>query len=334
MRESVIGRLAEKPFVPHPALRNPHAQTILSSLIRRRTPLLSSRPVEPRAFDIAPGVRVVGYCSWQQKRTDSPTLILLHGLEGSSGSPYMLGTAEKALAAGFNVIRLNHRNCGGTDHLTASLYHAGLTTDVRQIISELIEVDRLDEIYVVGFSLGGNITLKLAGEYGLGAPVALRKVAVISPSLDLMSCADAIEMRSNLIYHMSFVRSLKSSLRRKARLYPDRYDAAGLRGVRTIREFDDLYTAPHAGFLDVTDYYQRASALPYVKNITLPTLILHSQDDPFIPFAPFESGDIQTNPNVILLAPRHGGHVGFLSSTPENGDRFWAESRVVEFFSF
>jgi predicted alpha/beta-fold hydrolase len=330
MKKEIVEILSRKPFIPHPAFKNPHAQTIVSSLLPRRTPRLN-RQSEPRFFDVGPQVRVLAHCSWQRDRASHPTLLILHGLEGSTESPYMLGIAEKALAAGFNAIRINHRNCGGTEDLAPTLYHAGLTDDIRHIISELIEKDRLTELYLAGFSLGGNIVLKLAGELGGDAPAALKKVAAISPSLDLLSCADAIEMRSNIIYHRRFLKSLRTRMSRMARLYPHLYDASRLRRISTIRQFDDLYTAPHAGFLDVTDYYRRASALPSIKGIAIPTLIIHSKDDPFIPFAPFESQEIASNPNVALVATDRGGHVGFIAAMVESGDRFWAETRAIEF---
>ena len=329
-KDAILNELKRRPFLPHPALKNSHAQTLAGALIRRRFRRAVERR-EERLFDIAPGVRVLGYCSWQADRRAHPTLVLAHGMEGSTESRYMLGTAEKALAAGFNVIRMNVRNCGGTEHLTPTLYHAGLTDDLKQIIRELGERDGLSEIYLAAFSLGGNMALKLAGEYGPQAPPQLRGVIAVSPSIDLASCADAIEMRSNLIYHFKFITSLRNRLRRKAQLFPDRYDASRLRGVWTIRRFDDLITAPHMGFRNVAHYYERASALPFIKHIAVPTLIVHAKDDPFIPFAQFERQEVIGNPNVTLIAPDHGGHVGFISADGEGESRFWAETMVVEF---
>ncbi len=327
----IESRLSATPFVPYPALKNAHAQTIVATMLSRNTPRLNQNS-EPRYFDIAEGMQVLGHCSWQQDRSSQPTLLILHGMEGSADSHYMLGTAEKALGAGFNAIRLNMRNCGGTEHLTPTLYHAGLTEDLRAIINELIEQDELDEIYIAGFSLGGNIVLKLAGEYGSQAPRELRGLAAVSPSLHLPSCADAIESRSNFIYQISFLMSLRDRMKRKASLFPDQYDISLLRGIRTIREFDNIYTAPNAGFRDVAEYYERASALPLIKQIAIPSLIIHAKDDPFIPFAPFERREISENPNVLLLAPERGGHVGFFSAG-EGEERYWAETRLVEFIN-
>ncbi len=243
----------------------------------------------------------------------------------------MLGTAEKAVAAGFNAIRVNTRNCGGTEHLTATLYHAGLTEDLRHIITELAETDGLEELYPAGFSLGGNVVLKLAGEYGSDPPRQLKGVIAVSPSIDLNASANAIELRSNSIYNMRFIWSLKARMRRKARLFPERYDVSRLRSVWSIREFDDVYTAPHSGFGNAANYYERASSLQFIKGITVPTLIIHAQDDPFIPFSSFKHRDIEANPNVALLTPEQGGHVGFISADREGEERFWAEVMAVEF---
>ncbi|HJQ70110.1 MAG TPA: alpha/beta fold hydrolase [Blastocatellia bacterium] len=325
----IESRLSATPFLPYPALKNAHAQTIVASMLPRYTRRLN-RNSEQRYFDVAAGVQVLAHCSWQPDRQARPTLLTLHGMEGSTESSYMLGTAEKALGARFNAIRLNMRNCGGTEHLTPTLYHAGLTDDLGAIIDELVKRDGLDEIYIAGFSLGGNIVLKLAGEYAAEAPRQLRGVVAVSPSLHLPSCADAIELRSNYIYQLRFLMSLRGRMKRKASLFPGRFDTTPLRGIRTIREFDNIYTAPHAGYRDAAEYYERASALPYVKQISIPSLIIHAKDDPFIPFAPFEGREIAENPNVLLLAPERGGHVGFFSAG-EGEERYWAEVRLIEF---
>src|SRR6266478_6438195 len=269
-KTDIAKRLEKSPFIPHPALKNPHAQTIAGTMIRRRFKSLDDR-TESRFFDTHPGVRVLAHCSWQEERTSRPTLVIAHGMEGSTESRYMLGTAEKALAAGFNAVRVNTRSCGGTEHLTSTLYHAGLTDDLRQIIDELVERDGLGELYIAGFSLGGNVVLKLAGEYGSAGPNQLKGVVAVSPTIDLNASADAIELRSNIIYNIRFVWSLRTRMRRKAHLFPERYDASRLRGVWSIRKFDDVYTAPHSGFGNVANYYARASSLQFISRITVPT---------------------------------------------------------------
>jgi predicted alpha/beta-fold hydrolase len=332
--EAVAGVLRARPFRPHRRFTSGHAQTVAGYLWPRRRGLLrAAAGDEERLFEVEPNVRVLVRCRWQEDRLRAPTLLLVHGLEGSSESPYMLGAAEKAHRAGFNALRFNIRTCGGTQHLAPTLYHSGLSEDLRAVTEELIARDELPEIYLAGFSLGGNQSLKLAGELGGGAPAALRGVAAVSPSIDLAACADKIRRPDNLLYHRRFLKSLRRRLRHAQRLYPERYGTGRLRRARSIREFDDLFTAPHCGFRDADDYYARASSLQFIPHIRVPTLILHAADDPFIPLEPFRHPSLAANPHVLLLTPRHGGHVGFVAdAAAPDPDRFWAENRVVEFF--
>jgi len=287
-------------------------------------------PSEAREFATEPGVRVVAYGHWQPQRQTHPTVMLIHGLEGSANSRYMLGTAEKAFRAGFNVLRLNVRNCGGTERLTPTLYHAGLTDDLHHITSELIERDRLPEIFLIGFSMGGNQALKFAGELARSAPPQLRGICAVSPPIDLKVCSQAMERWENRVYEVYFLRSLKATLRRKQQLFAHLYRVDHLDQVRRILDFNNLI-APFNGFRDALDYYHRASALPYLSRIRVPTLILHAQDDPFIPFAPFMDPVIAANPYLLLIAPEHGGHVVFWGRGQGHEDPFWAENRAVEF---
>jgi predicted alpha/beta-fold hydrolase len=324
--------LAAKPFRPHRLFRGGHAQTLFAYAFPRSRRLLRAASAdEARLFEVEPGVSVLVRCRWQGQRESAPTMLIVHGLEGSSESVYMLGTADKAYRAGFNALRMNIRTCGGTEHLAPTLYHSGMTQDLAAITQELSTRDRLTEIYLAGFSLGGNQCLKLAGELGKDAPPAIKGVCAISPSLDLATCAVAISRRSNALYNQRFVVSLKKRMRRAAELYPERYDARQLKDVRTVREFDEIYTAPHGGFSNADDYYARSSALQFVAGIRVPTLIIHAEDDPFVPFDSFRHPSLESNPCVVFLAPRHGGHVGFVADAVHGEDRFWAENRVVEF---
>jgi predicted alpha/beta-fold hydrolase len=330
--------LNSKPFRPHRLFRGRNAQTIAAYAYPRRFGLRRFLCFDQtRLFEVEPNVKLVAHCRWQtndlSERQLSPTLVLVHGLEGSSDSVYVLGTAAKAFKAGFNVVRLNLRTCGGTEHLTNTLYHSGLSGDLRQVIDELIERDKLKNIFLAGFSLGGNMSLKLAGEWSANAPDELRGVCAVSPSIDLAACARSIEQPSNRLYNERFVSSLKNRMRRVQKLNPERYDVNGIELVRTIREFDSHVTARYGGFRDVADYYARSSSLPLIKQIRVPTLIIQAQDDPFIPFDSFLDPSLTENPFVILLAPKHGGHVGFLTKagSAKGEDRFWAENRLVEF---
>ncbi len=288
---------------------------------------------EERLFEVGPDSKVLGRCRWQSNRNQHPTLVIWHGMEGSSSSGYMLSTAAKAFGAGFNVVRMNVRNCGGTDHLSPSLYHAGLTDDARKIIDELVSKDRLAHIVIAGFSLGGNLVLKLAGEYGDHAPAQLLGLVAISPSVDLQASSQRLTTARNWIYHKNFLHYLKRRIRTKQRLYPGLYQAKSLRGIASIREFDNRYVAPAFGFADADDYYARASSLPRIRDIRVPAVIIHAQDDPFIPFAPLRDSSIAENPFVLLVAPERGGHVAFISALTDSNDedRFWAENRLVDF---
>jgi hypothetical protein len=328
-------QLKAKPFRPHPLLRYNHAQTILAYLYPRRAQLNSEfKNDEERLFEVAPGVRLLAHCRWQksEKRRKSPTLILVHGLEGSSKSIYMLGTAAAAFANGFNVLRLNLRSCGETEHLTNTLYHSGMSEDLRRIIEELIEKDCLEQIFLAGFSLGGNMSLKLAGEWSENPPSELRGVAAVSAPIDLAACSDAISFRSNWIYSRRFLNNLAKRMRRVQKLYPERYQTEGIEQIRSIRDFDARFTARYGGFKDVDDYYARSSSLKLIEKIRVPTLIVHAQDDPFVPFTAFNQISQLANPFVILLAPENGGHVGFVADSKTDGkNRFWAENRIIQF---
>lgn len=331
--------LEAKPFRPHRLFRNNHAQTLAGfAWPRRRRVREQTAADEVRTFEVEPGVRLLAHCRWHddegEGRAARPALLLVHGLEGSSESIYLLGTAQKAFRAGFNVLRVNMRNCGGTEHLTPTLYNSGMSGDFRHIVGELIGRDGLRSIFLAGISMGGNIVLKLAGEFGEEAPRELAGVCAVSPALDLQACADAIRMRSNWLYQRRFMRSLHRRVRHKERLYPELYDTRDLKRVRTIRDFDERYTAAHGGYRDAADYYEQASARQFIPRISRPTLIIHAQDDPFVPFGSFRHSSISGNPHVILLAPPRGGHVGFVADDSRGDeDRFWAENRVVEFCS-
>jgi len=327
-RQSPYDGCVTDDFIPLRWLRNPHLMTIAASFWRRRYPRLPNGM--RRLFEVEPGSRVGGVCHWQPDPPAHPTLVLLHGLEGSIDSGYMLGTAEKAFAAGFNVVRLNQRNCGGTDDLTPTLYHSGLSGDVRAVLLELIATDHLPQLFAAGFSMGGNLVLKMAGEFADAAPPEIRGFVAVAPAFDLAACADALGEPRNFIYEHHFVTRLKRRMRHKAKVFPERYPVDGMRNIQSVREFDELITARFCGFAGADDYYRRSSALRLVASIRRPTLILTAKDDPFVPFAAFEDPSLAANPNVTLLATDRGGHCAFISQ--ESGEaRFWAEARIVDF---
>jgi hypothetical protein len=286
---------------------------------------------QPRYFDVAPRTRVLAHCHWQRRPWEHPTLIALHGLESSSDAHYVRGLADKAFTSGFNIVRLNQRNCGGTEHLSDSLYHSGLTHDPLAVMRELIDVDGLPAFSVVGYSLGGNLTLKLAGDFGANPPKELRAVCAVSPTMDLAVCVDALEERQNRLYQWHFVRNLKRRMRRKAKAWPGHFHLGALPHVRTIREFDDAYTAPFHGFQNAADYYHRASAMRVIDKISIPTLIITAADDPFVPPGPFRERVVTHNRSIRVVVTPHGGHCGFIEESNGKYDGYWAEREIVEF---
>ena len=316
-------------FSPPSWLSGGHRMTLYAWAHRRRFPGLPEPTA--RLFDVEPGTRVLAHCHWQPSPAEHPTLVVLHGLEGSSDAKYVRGIAHKALRAGFNVVRLNQRNCGGTEHLSDGLYHSGLTADVRAVVTELAERDGLNGIAVVGYSLGGNLALRLAGQMADDAPAWLRAVCAVSPTLELGTCMKAIERPQNRVYELNFMSSLRRRMRLKARLYPGKYDISGIGRIRRIRAFDDRFTAPHHGYKDAADYYQQAASMRVVDRIRVRTLIITAEDDPFIPAGPFRDPRVTGNPHITLRITRYGGHCGFIEDARDGYDGYWAEQQIVEF---
>lgn len=314
-----------RPFRPHPLLRNGHAQTLTALAWPQHK---SAPPDDPRIFEVEPNARVLARCHWQEDRARHATLILIHGLGGSCDSSYVLRTAHLAYRAGANVVRLNQRNCGGTEHLTPTLYHSGMSGDLAAVVRELAGRDGLADILVAGFSMGGNLALKMAGEMGESSPPELVGVCAVSPALDLAATVRKLELPSNNLYQRYFVRGFRRLLKRKKEIYPELYDLRNLKRLHTVRDFDELYTAPHGGFASAEDYYTRASAIHYVSQVRVPALVVHAQDDPFVPVEPLIQPALSNNPSITTATPPHGGHVAFISDRKE--ERFWAEESIVD----
>jgi len=315
-------------FVPARFLRNRHLMTLVPRYWYRGA-LLDGVPCERRLFRTAPDTQLVGFCHWQQHRQAAQTILLLHGLEGCCDSHYMHGIAGKAYAAGFNVVRMNQRTCGGTESLSPSLYNSGLSADYRTVIGELARTDALKRIWLVGYSMGGNLLLKAAGEMGRDEP-ALAGTVVVCPNIDPTRCVKELERPANWIYHRHFLTQLKARVRRKATLLPGKWDVTGLEAISRISEFDDRYTAPDGGYRDAADYYDRSGARHVLERIAVPTTIITSQDDPFIPYSMFLTAAIEENPQIRLIAPAYGGHCGFFQTSRTEEDRYWAENRIIE----
>lgn len=314
-------------FIPRRGFGGAHRQTLASFFLPRRIALA---PGEERLIEVEPGVKILCICHWQPDRSNALTAIVVHGLEGSSDSQYMAGLAYKGNTLGMNVIRMNQRNCGGTDALSPTLYHSGRSQDIAAVAQHLIQNDGIRRLALVGFSMGGNLVLKLAGEWGNDGPPEFKGVAAVCPAVDLAASADALHAPSNRIYEYYFLFKLRHRLLEKARLFPQVFDPARMRGMRSLRDFDDKVTAYYSGFDGATDYYSRAAASNVVDRIAVPTLILHAANDPFIRILPETRQKILSNPNITFVETEDGGHCSFLADA-DGDDGRWAERQVLQF---
>jgi len=275
---------------------------------------------------------VLCHCHWQKDRK-ALTLIVVHGLEGSSESQYMMGIARSGLAAGMNVVRMNQRNCGGMDHCAPTLYNSSRSADVAAVARDLVECDGISSFVLVGFSMGGNLVLKLAGEWGSSGPAEFRAVAAVCPAINLAAGADALHEPANRIYEYYFLLQLFRRFRRKVKLFPASFDASRLRGITTLREFDDRVTAFYCGFKGADDYYDRAAAAHVIERVARPALVIHAVNDPFIRILPETRQALLSNPHINYIESEDDGHCAFIGERDGDAayDGRWAEREVVEF---
>jgi predicted alpha/beta-fold hydrolase len=316
-------------FRARSGLRGGHRQTIASFLLQRRITLPAA---EKRLVEVEPGVKILCHCHWQAERTLPLTLLVVHGLEGSSDSQYMLGIAQKGLAAGMNVVRMNQRNCGGMDDCAPTLYHSGRSQDLAVVARNLIRSDQVSKLALVGFSMGGNLVLKLAGEWGASPPEQFKAVAAVCPALDLAASADALHSRSNWLYEQYFLWKLRRRMRNKARLFPGRFDLSRLKKLASLRDFDDRVTAYYCGFSGAQDYYTRSAAANVIDRVSVPAFILNAANDPFIRILPETRKKIAANPHITFVETEDGGHCSFLAS-PNGYDGRWAERQIMKFLT-
>jgi predicted alpha/beta-fold hydrolase len=325
---------SNQPFIPLALLANAHMMTIMAGIWPRVHRLTSGKK---RFFQVKSDAMLLTlshYAASSNSRTD-PTLVIVHGLEGSADSHYVRGLAVKALRAGLHVIRVNLRNCGGTLKLSRTLYNGGLSADIIAIVRELKERDRVKKVFLAGFSLGGNIVLNAAAQLPADLRETVAGVCAVSPAIDLDACVMSMEQGFNRLYEKRFLYGLKNKLKEKHAIFPDLYDLSGLNRIKTLREFDDVYTAPYGGYTSGDHYYYSASAINVIDQISSPTMIIAAKDDPIVPFRLFESEKLNS-PHITLLATEHGGHGGFIHKQNYfeehvGFDRFWAENQVVNF---
>ncbi len=310
----------ESHFRPPPSLRNAHLQTVWAVWARRGSELSYER----ERFELPDGDFLD--LDWSRAGHDR-LAILSHGLESDSGAGYVRGMAAALNAAGWDALAWSFRGCGPESNRLLRFYHSGETGDLGRVVGHAATAYR--QIALVGFSLGGNLTLKYLGE-NPSHPAVVAGVAVSAP-VDLASSARRLDQqRSNRIYLRRFLKTLIAKVEAKALRFPGEIDTAGIRRIRSFQEFDDRYTARLHGFRDAADYWARASARPFLPRIEVPTLLLNARDDPFLGSECFPSAEAEASRCFFLEAPAHGGHVGFVDTLRRRVPN-WLERRTVEF---
>lgn len=326
-------------FIPRRWLRNGHLQTLAGNFLPRRLTLPEPEPllveVEGPVAGYGPS-RVLCHCHWQPRevRSQRLTVVLVHGLEGSSNSQYIVGNTARALAAGLNVVRMNMRSCGGTDDLSPTIYHSGRSGDMGRVVDAIIREQRLEAVALVGYSMGGNLVLRWAGEAGANPPRELKAVVGVSPLMDLAASSAALHRPQNRLYERHFLRSMIARVRRRMTMYPRIYADAALDRIHTMRQFDHHIVARYGGFADADDYYYSVASSHYAGSLRVPTLIVHALDDPFIRMLPQTRAALIGNPHVTFLETQHGGHCAFLAPATETSrDGYWAEKTLLGFLT-
>jgi len=311
-----------RPF--DPILKNPHLLTIAGNYWPRKVDEVRF-PLEEKLYETEPGVQVLVHS--QRPENPHSQLILVHGLEGSSAAGYAQSLTQAALEQGYAVHRFNMRSCGGTEAVCGkTLYHSGQTSDVLAVAKDLRKHSAAP-IFLIGFSLGGNVVLKLAGELGSSAAETIAGVCAVSTPIDLAACVERLKLPQNWIYANRFVKRLKQRIKLKEHLTPGLFDLSRLDTVKSVYGFDDTYTAPSFGFGTADNYYATQSAQRFLDSIRIPTLLVQAKDDPLIPFGIYNHPAFARNPNLRLIAPDHGGHLGFISRYKP---RFWLDAVLLE----
>ena len=317
-------------------------------------PLLESNYQPPRLFGsghlqtIYPAFfRTVTEVNYQRERIDTPDGdfldldwsrvgeqrlgVISHGLEGNTGRAYVRGMARALNRGGWDALAWNFRGCSGEPNRLLNSYHSGKTEDLDTVIEHARNSGDYSQIALIGFSMGGNLTLKYLGERGAGVDPAISGAVAFSVPCDLRASSQHLARPANKLYMARFIRLLHEKVRVKMQLRPGEIDDRDYHRIKNFKDFDDRYTAPLNGFADAEDYWRRASCKPYLSGIKVPALLINAQNDPFLPPACYPEQAAAGNPHLFLEIPRPGGHVGFVGFN-ENGD-YWSERRALTFIS-
>jgi uncharacterized protein len=329
-------RYRVRPFRPAWWLRPPDAQTIVARLLRPRGGVEFRR----ERIDTADGDFLDLDYAAAPSTAEAPLVLLLHGLEGSTQRGYMVATYRALAAHGLRAVGLNFRSCSGEPNRLARMYHSGDTNDLRHVLDHLAARFPDAPMCVIGYSLGGNVLLKYLGEEGDAAAERLRAAVAVSVPFDLVAGARKLEQGLGRIYTWFFLRSLRRKVALKLQSRPDvfaevngRCNLAGVRRARRFRDFDDAFTAPLHGFTSADDYYRRSSSAAFIEAIRIPTLLLHSRDDPFLPTDAIPHEAAEQNPHVTAEFTDRGGHVGFICGGSPWSPVFWAEVEAARFIA-
>lgn len=318
-----------------PVLGSRHFQTIAGVIAPHFTE--RSFRSERKIIRVAKEAQIAVDFSLQKNPEQHPTVLVIHGMNGSSNSPFSIGIAHKSIHYGFNVARVNLRSAGDTENLSQTLYHSGQSEDVFSVLELIKEMGLTEKTYIAAISLSGNMSLKAVGELGEKAKESIGGLVVVSSVVDT-TYNNGHHPVDTSIYRVSVVNKLKKAVRKKAERDGKNWDTSRLSKIHTVYEFDDAYQAGPKpirwGFVNADDYHNKANAFPFVSKIAIPTLAIHAEDDPIISVEPLRKDEISKNTNIFTLITKHGGHGGFiLAKTPKGDlDRHWAENRVIEFF--
>lgn len=303
--------------------RSAHLQTIYPSVIRQ-VPLITK---ERERIDTPDGDFLD--LDWYRCHTSRKLVILTHGLEGSSHRAYIQGMARTFSNAGWNTFAWNFRGCSGEMNRKPQSYHSGATEELQTILDHVFNMDEFTEISLIGFSLGGNVTLKYLGERAQEVDTRIKSAVTFSVPCDLQSSSYRLERAENRLYMERFMLTLRKKIRLKMRRFPGKIKDRGLKEMRTFREFDNEYTAPLHGFKDAVDYWTQSSSKPYLPSIRIPTLLINAADDTFLPQDCYPTKAARESKFFHLEIPSHGGHVGFV--TFSRSRTYWSERRALEF---
>ena len=315
--------IRESSYAPTTFFQSGHAHTIIPSALRRPATL----PVQRIRID-TPDDDFLDL-DYHTDGTSNKVAILSHGLEGNSSQSYIQGMAKALANQGWDTVAWNFRGCSGEYNRLLRFYHSGATEDLQAVIDHVLLTERYEKVALIGFSLGGNLTLKYLGDLGSSVDQRIYKSVTFSVPCDLESCSYQLAEPENFYYMWRFMRCLRMKMRNKVERFPGKIDITGLNQMRTFAEFDDRFTAPLHGFDGALDYWTQCSCLPTLKDIHIPALLVNARNDPFLAPKCYPEKEAADHPYFHFEAPNSGGHVGFMNSWP-NGE-YWSETRAVEF---